>query len=327
MTKKKWNYSICTGVLMVLAALFATSGKANAAESTNIPAPEYGRYSNGVYEYDIIKKGTAIRLEAYLGNESKIVTPKEINGIPVKRIGSHTFWMKKKIKEVKISDGVEVIGASAFGECSNLKKVTIPKSVRKVMRCAFDECKKLSVISGGKGITYVGDFAFTYCESLKKIPDFPKVTDWLEYTFSATALEKVVVPKSVQICAQGQFYGCKKLKKVVIKDAGYYIWKFMFFNSRVKEIDIQKGGEIIKTEAFSECTRLKKITLSNTTKRIDSYAFKNCKSLRKLNIPKSVKKIHKTAFEGCSKKLTIYCKKNSTAHKYAKKHHMKYKIV
>lgn len=326
MTKKKWIYSVCIGFLMALATLFVTSGKANAAEATNIPAPKYGQYSNGVYEYDIIKKGTAIRLVVYLGNESKIVTPKEINGIPVKRIGSHTFWRKKKMKEVKISDGVEVIGDSAFRYCSNLKKVTIAKSVRKVLKSAFGDCKKLSVISGGKGITYVGDFVFTHCESLEKIPNFPKVTDWLDYAFAATAIEKVVVPKSVQICAQGQFYSCKKLKKVVIKDAGY-IWQSMFYNSNVREVKILKGAEIIKREAFDACTRLKKVKLPNTTKQIGMYAFRNCKSLRKLNIPKSVKKIHKTAFNGCSKKLTIYCKKNSTAHKFAKKYNMKYKLV
>ena len=41
-------------------------------------------------------------------------------------------------------------------------------------------------------------------------------------------------------------------------------------------------------------------------------------------MPKSVKKIEKDAFKGC-KKLTLYVKKGSYAHKYAKKYHVKYK--
>lgn len=41
-------------------------------------------------------------------------------------------------------------------------------------------------------------------------------------------------------------------------------------------------------------------------------------------MPKSVKKIEKDAFKGC-KKLTLYVKRGSYAHKYAKKYYVKHK--
>ena len=43
-----------------------------------------------------------------------------------------------------------------------------------------------------------------------------------------------------------------------------------------------------------------------------------------MKMPKSVKKIEKDAFKGC-KKLTLYVKRGSYAHKYAKKYHVKHK--
>ena len=67
---------------------------------------------------------------------------------------------------------------------------------------------------------------------------------------------------------------------------------------------------------------------------IDDYVDAVCKKLlpllsqfggaEKIKMPKSVKKIEKDAFKGC-KKLTLYVKKGSYAHKYAKKYHVKYK--
>lgn len=182
------------------------------------------------------------------------------------------------------------------------------------------------MVSGGKGVTYTGAYIFDGCKLLKRIPNFPKVKDWLEYSFAGTSIQNVVIPKSVQVGAQGQFYGCKKLKKVVLEDT-WRICIAMFYKSSVREVKIVTGPKIISRDAFAGCKKLKKVHLPNTVNRIEKESFKDCKSIRNLRIPASVRYINKYAFRGCSKKLTLYCKKNSTAHKFAKKHNMKYKLV
>ena len=64
--------------------------------------------------------------------------------------------------------------------------------------------------------------------------------------------------------------------------------------------------------------------IPSKVRRVGSKAFGNCKSLKKIKMPKSVKKIEKDAFKGC-KKLTLYVKRGSYAHKYSKKYHVKHK--
>lgn len=327
---KKRKYGLVIGmVLAILISAFPVSavraGETHELNKVNT-YPE-GKYVDGDFVYDLIRKGTAVRIQCYTGASGKVVIPAKIKGLPVKEIGEAAFYESRElINEIKISEGIEKINNSAFWDCYKLKKVTIAKSVWKISNYAFYACKRLSVIEGGKGVSDVGNAVFCGCEKLTKIPNFPKVTAWPNSNFERTGLKNVIVPSKIYMCAKFQFYGCKRLRRVVIKKAENVEIR-MFYESSVREVIIKKGAKIIRREAFGNCKKLKKVVLPKTTKKIGLMAFQNCKSLRKLTIPKSVKKIDVTAFEGCSKKLTIYCKKNSTAHKFAKKNGMKYKLI
>ena len=71
-------------------------------------------------------------------------------------------------------------------------------------------------------------------------------------------------------------------------------------------------------------TKVKRIVLEDGIETLDWFAFKGCPLLSYISIPSSVTSIGYGAFDGASKALTIECKKDSFAMKYAQSYGIKY---
>lgn len=81
------------------------------------------------------------------------------------------------------------------------------------------------------------------------------------------------------------------------------------------------GGKTVTAigdRSFQACTVVNEIIIPSTVKTIGKYAFSFCYSLTKIEIPASVTSIGDNAFRN-SKKVVVYCQKDSYAHKYAQK--------
>lgn len=128
----------------------------------------------GYYDYSDEPTETVI-ISGYIGNETTIVTPFDIDGYKVIGIGAGAFF-SEPIKEVTISSGVEVISLGAFSSCLQLEKVVI------------ESCEEI----------YPG--AFMSCLALKevKLPENLKVID-LGAFMSCLSLKEMVLPKSLQV--------------------------------------------------------------------------------------------------------------------------------
>lgn len=79
---------------------------------------------------------------------------------------------------------------------------------------------------------------------------------------------------SVTSIGDGAFYGCTRLKTVILPDS-------------IKSIG---------TAAFCNCTNLTTVDLGNSVETIDESAFALCTHMEKLTIPKSIKEIKDGAF-------------------------------
>ncbi len=79
--------------------------------------------------------------------EGKPVTPKQIQALPVTRIGDVPFGYCEILTSIIIPDGVTSIGFAAFEECSSLTSIAIPDSVTSIGRSAFSRCSSLTSIS------------------------------------------------------------------------------------------------------------------------------------------------------------------------------------
>lgn len=77
---------------------------------------------NGQYEYVI--ENNEITITRYIGNETEVSIPSEIDGVPVTEVGFAAFY-GTQIKTVVIGEGIRRIGVDAFSE-TGLISVSLP---------------------------------------------------------------------------------------------------------------------------------------------------------------------------------------------------------
>lgn len=95
-------------------------------------------------------------------------------------------------------------------------------------------------------------------------------------------------------------------------------------NKTIKKITVPASVKTIGEEAFACADALEEVYIEDGVTEIGNAAFASCINLKKITIPKSVTKIGDYAFSYTYRSdssvfidVTIYCYKDSTAHKYA----------
>lgn len=115
--------------------------------------------STNNFKYELIDNGN-VEITGYIGRETKINIPSNINGNKVTSIGKRAFIENTVLLDVTIPNTINNIDDSAFYGCSNLKSITIPNSV-----------------------TYIGWGAFGFCTNLEKVYYIGTKDQWNEINF------------------------------------------------------------------------------------------------------------------------------------------------
>ena len=291
-------------------------------------------YESGDYQYSYVGEGKGIRLHGFSKNSAlkkakRVSLPSELDGYPVTRIAINAFYRNRYLEEVKVSDDIEIIGRSAFAKCVSLRKISIGRNMKIIEHDAFEGCEKLKTILGGESVQRIGWRAFKNCKSLKKMP-FAINKNRMEHfsdVYVGAGLRKVVIDENMTI-SNRLFMNCKKLKVALIK-THQTVWhaESLFQNcTSLRKVVLPQNMAYIDEKMFMNCKKLTKLTIPAKTKWIGAKAFKNCRSLKTLKLPRSIKKIDKTAFAGC-KNLTLFVTKGSYAHGFAKKNHLRYRLM
>ena len=110
--KKTKKLALMIAVLMLMAVCFAFGVSAE---------------TWGDYEYTVLEDGT-VEISRYIGNDSEVVIPEEINGKIVTSIGQAAFGFST-ISNAVIPDSIKQISDGAFVNCINLKTAMIGKNV------------------------------------------------------------------------------------------------------------------------------------------------------------------------------------------------------
>ena len=222
-------------------------------------------------------------------DEETIIVPKGNT-----EIVEDDVWRRKKLKKVKLPEGLLSIGEKSFAYCDLLEEIKIPDSVTKIGAKAFYGCKKLKKIILPNGLKSIGYSAFSNCESLEEIimPD------------SVTNINKeYILPYATGHC----FENCINLKKVKLSNNIEKIPKNCFGNcTSLEKVILPTKLETIEEYAFEKCTSLKSIVIPNGVKEIHDGAFCNCKNLKEIVIPSSMTKISPYAFRKCYDDSTFF---------------------
>ncbi len=85
------------------------------------------------------KKNGEITILSYIGRETAVTVPREIEGCPVVRIGESAF-QGSGVSSVVLPDTVTTIGWFAFSSCSSLASLSASPSLSSIGYGAFDGC-------------------------------------------------------------------------------------------------------------------------------------------------------------------------------------------
>lgn len=167
------------------------------------------------WKYTLLPDGT-VRLDDYLGTDSCIVVPGEINGSTVAELGEGALStcvdmfgceirklprgqkkVRKAIKNVILPHALKVIGKAAF-QWSPIESIIIPDSVMTIGEKAFDNCKALCEISFGTGLKEIGKEAFSGIHEIRKwyLPNGLETIQTGAFIYSS--IEEIHIPASVE---------------------------------------------------------------------------------------------------------------------------------
>lgn len=176
--------------------------------------------TDGNYLYQLLSDGTVsissgTNNKAYLGSDTQVAVPSEIDGYSVSRIGLRAFRNCNAITSITLPEGIVNIDNYAFEGCSALNTVQLPSTVQAISYGSFLNCSALSSIDFPDGLSPFGTAAFKGCSSLTEIEVPSGVTSIGNLVFAnCTSLEAVTIPSSVTSIHAAAFDGCTSLTTI-----------------------------------------------------------------------------------------------------------------
>ena len=205
---------ILAALLLVAAGAFYVGGKIR--EQAKIKQAEeaykkaeavtYGTSEDGLYEYKIYHD--TLTVTQYLGSETELVIPGEIDGYPVRILGTEmfkdAFIREVKVRSVVIPDSVEELengpwAGGVFQYLDALEEVYIPGSVKVIGDYAFYSCEHLTKVEMEEGVERLGEMAFGSCYQLAEITIPKSVKEIGSSCFLYTKIKELTVSPDCQV--------------------------------------------------------------------------------------------------------------------------------
>ena len=287
--------------------------------------------SSGDYNYSVTD-GKAIII-GYSGNDSVLIIPETLGGVPVTEIGASAFNGIDEITEVMIPNSVVEIKREAFSNCTGIEKVTLSNRLTYIGTAAFYGCEHLTSIEIPASLdSTTAEYDFTGVfegSGLEKVT-FEEGTEQIAESLfkNCTKIESIEIPETVVVIEKEAFSGCTGLKEISVPDTVTKIGLGAFQKcTSLSYVKLSKGLTYIGTAAFYGCEHLtsieipasldsttaeydftgvfegsglEKVTFEEGTEQIAESLFKNCTKIESIEIPESVVAIEKEAFSGCT---------------------------
>ncbi|MCM1184881.1 MAG: leucine-rich repeat protein, partial [Roseburia sp.] len=260
--------------------------------------------------FDYLIKDGEVTITGYIGQETDIVIPREIEGCPVTRIDENAFSGCDSLTSVILPDSVTRIGAWAFCDCSGLTAVILPESLTQIGEWAFDGCSSLTSITIPDSVVMLEGYTFDNCPNLTEVT-VSEHTEINEYAFGNSANVTVIwagAPSSDR-GPEGADSGATPLSsfEYTIKDKKAVIIGYTGLETDVvipREIEGCPVREI-EGSAFWGKFHVKSVVIPDSVTRIGSWAFMNCDAMVSITIPDGVKTIEEHAFSNCSSLTSV----------------------
>jgi hypothetical protein len=241
------------------------------------------------FEYKVERNsnGNYAILTKYTGNDSFVVIPMEINGIPITVIGEGCFNYNSSIKTLVLSDNITHLERVEY--CENLSTIHISKSVQSI-DCNFWICLNLTYFSvDTNNISFKSIDGVLFNKDNTVLIRYPPDKSGTSYT----------IPNGVKTIGEFAFLHCKNLISIFIPNSVTIIKVGAFYNSfSITSLTIPSSVTVIEHDVFIN-SALKTINLSEGLISIGKGVFAST-NLSSINIPKTVKSIGRCAFDRCN---------------------------
>lgn len=228
----------------------------------------YHSTDSSLFQYKDNGDGTAT-ITKYVGKETDIAIPKQINGLKVIAIGDSAFSSGTKLTSVIIPDGVTTIGKSAFNR-NSLSLAIIPHTVTSIGDSAFGNNNLISV-DLPINLKTIGSKAFSY-NDLTRIVIPGSVKQIGSGAFEANKLSNVILPYGIETIENSVFMN-NYLTSVTIPESVTKIGSYAFGYNDLISVTIPKNVELIGDNAFS-FNDLKEVTILNKNAQLGSTLFR-----------------------------------------------------
>lgn len=223
--------------------------------------------SEGNYKYSLNDDGTAT-IEKYLGKETSVVVPEELDGVKVTGFGDYTYYMREDITDITLSENIADFGWFSFYGCLALKEFKVNEK---------------------NPIYTVDENGILFDQAGECIMAYPAALDKEEY----------VIPDGI-ICINSSAFSCNPyLKKVTIPEgviAQYMGIRAFAECTALETVVFPESLTAISQFCFAACTSLEQVEFTNKLQKIDQAAFYNCTALDTVVLPSSLQEIGQGAF-------------------------------
>lgn len=132
---------------------------------------------DGLWRYQVIDEDEKLisitsgyyGYKAYLGEDTEIEVPSEIDGYTVVQIGTSAFYNLDEITSITLPETVASIYRFAFEGCTALEAIDIPEGLESISYGAFTDCASLKELVLPSTLQWIGWYVFYGCESLETI--------------------------------------------------------------------------------------------------------------------------------------------------------------
>ena len=286
-------------------------------------------------EFDRRTVNGEILLLAYLGRESLVDIPTQMDGLPVTQIAARAFLDCGTVTSVRIPDGVRSIGVDAFRRCNRLQSALLPDGVEAVESGAFLSCPSLRIFRFPQLLRTVGTSSFSG-SGLESVVLPPLLASVGDAAFAdCTHLTNVVIPSSVVSIGAQAFSSCNGIVSITLGNGLVTLGDLAFYSAGPIEtimlpkslksygrgafsrcgylqwIDVESGstnfrsadGVLLDKSASTilqyPCGRTGPYSIPSGVSSIASRAFLNAEFLTSVGFPSGLTNIMSLAFHGC----------------------------
>ncbi len=197
--------------------------------------------SDFTYKLLPVNNPTRVLILTYTGDDSAIILPDTIDGVPVTQVSASTFAANDKIEYIKLNKSLTTFSGKAAVHCSSLKQFDVdPENkafkVQDNVLYNYDMSTLISIPGGLGG-------KFTIPESV--------ITIGAAAFYFNTYIEEVIMHNNVEAINDEAFFGCSALKKIRLSDNLSIIGNYAFSNCvSLSAIQIPYSVTSIGRDAF-----------------------------------------------------------------------------